>query len=43
MKEFFTIPEQYRLICFTPIGIPYEWPDMPSKKSLDELVIFERF
>ena len=43
MKEFFGIPEQYRLICFTPIGVPYEWPDMPPKKSLDELVIFERF
>jgi len=43
MKEFFTIPMQYTLICFTPIGIPYEWPDMPPKKSLDELVIFERF
>jgi len=43
MKEFFRIPEQYRLICFTPIGVPYEWPDTPPKKSLDELVIFERF
>ncbi len=43
MKEFFTIPEQYTLICFTPIGIPYEWPDMPPKKSLDKLMIFERF
>ncbi|MCK4320901.1 nitroreductase family protein [candidate division WOR-3 bacterium] len=21
MKEFFNIPEQYRLICFTPIGV----------------------
>lgn len=24
MKQFFNIPDQYNLICFTPIGIPYE-------------------
>lgn len=43
MKEFFKIPEQYRLICFTPIGIPYEWPKTPVKKALKDLVVFEKF
>ncbi|MGD2246675.1 MAG: nitroreductase family protein [Candidatus Aminicenantes bacterium] len=43
MKEFFKIPEQYRLICFTPIGVPLEWPKTPSKKNLDDVVIFEKF
>ncbi|MDH5744788.1 MAG: nitroreductase family protein [Candidatus Aminicenantes bacterium] len=43
MKEFFKIPEQYRLICFTPIGIPYEWPKTPVKKALEDLVVFEKF
>jgi rhodanese-related sulfurtransferase len=33
MKKFFNIPEQYRLICFTPIGVPDKWPEMPPKKS----------
>jgi nitroreductase len=43
MKQFFNIPDRYKLICFTPIGIPYEWPDTPSKKKLNDLVIFESF
>lgn len=43
MKEFFSIPEQYKLICFTPIGVPEKWPDTPQKKKLADLVIFESF
>jgi len=43
MKAFFNIPEQYQLICFTPIGIPEEWPKPPAKKDLKDLVVFERF
>jgi len=30
MKKFFNIPENYRLICFTPIGVPDEWPQTPA-------------
>lgn len=43
MKEFFNIPEQYKLICFTPIGVPYKLPPTPPKKELENLVIFESF
>lgn len=43
MKKFFCIPEQYRLICFTPIGIPHEWPETPEKKNLEDLVVFDSF
>ncbi len=43
MKEFFNMPAQLSLICFTPIGVPSEWPQTPSKKDLDEVVIFEKF
>lgn len=43
MKEFFNIPDQYKLICFTPIGVPEKWPETPSKKKLEDLVIFESF
>jgi nitroreductase/ketosteroid isomerase-like protein len=43
MKKFFHIPDQYKLICFTPIGVPEEWPDTPQKKELEEIVIFESF
>jgi nitroreductase len=43
MKRFFDIPERYSLICFTPIGVPTEWPQVPPKKDLDDLVVFEAF
>lgn len=43
MKEFFEIPDRYKLICFTPIGVPTEWPEMPEKKPLDELVVWGQF
>jgi nitroreductase len=43
MKQFFDIPSKYSLICFTPIGVPEEWPQTPAKKGLDELVVFETF
>jgi len=42
-KGFFKIPEQYKLICFVPIGLPEEWPPTPPKKSLEEVVVFESF
>ena len=43
MKEFFKIPDQYKLICFSPIGVPAQWPDSPPKKNIEDLVIFESF
>jgi nitroreductase len=43
MKEFFKIPKRYRLICFTPIGRPEQWPEPPSKKALEDLVVYEAF
>jgi len=43
MKVFFGIPDRYKLICFTPIGVPVEWPPTPPKKDLEELVVFESF
>ena len=43
MKEFFRVPDTYRLICFTPVGIPEKWPEAPQKKSLDDLIVFEEF
>ena len=43
MKSFLGIPDQYRLICFSPVGIPHEWPPTPPKKGLHEVVVFESF
>lgn len=43
IKEFFDVPNEYQLICFTPVGIPEDWPDSPEKKALEEMVIFDEF
>jgi len=43
MKLFFNIPDRYKLICFTPIGVPAEWPEKPFKKNLEDLIIYESF
>jgi nitroreductase len=43
IKKFLNIPARYKLICFTPVGIPEEWPETPPKKSLKDVVIFESF
>jgi nitroreductase/ketosteroid isomerase-like protein len=43
MKQFFDIPDRYKLICFTPIGVPETWPEAPQKKNLEEVVVFDSF
>ncbi len=43
MRMFFNIPEQYKLICFTPIGVPDKWPETPPKRKLEEMIVFESF
>jgi len=43
MRRFFGIPERYSLVCFTPVGVPVEWPPAPPKKPLEDLVVFEKF
>ncbi len=43
MKIFFNIPDRYKLICFTPIGVPVKWPEKPTKKTLEEVAVFESF
>ena len=43
MRKFFNIPDRYNLVCFTPIGIPVEWPPAPPKRPLEEFVVFEKF
>ena len=43
VKDFFSIPDRYKLICFTPVGVPFEWPETPEKKDLDGFVVYEQF
>ncbi len=41
-KRVFNIPDQYSRVCFTPLGIPIEWPQK-EKKPLDEFIVKESF
>jgi len=43
MREFLGFPDRYNLVCFTPIGVPVEWPPAPPKKPLEDFVVFEKF
>ena len=43
MREFLGFPERYNLVCFTPIGVPVEWPAAPPKKPLEEFIVFDKF
>ncbi len=42
-KQVFNIPDRYRRICITPVGVPEEWPITPAKKMLEELIVHESF
>ncbi|MGM9614279.1 MAG: nitroreductase family protein [Oscillospiraceae bacterium] len=37
IKEFLGIPENIRIVAFTPLGHPAEAPDARPRKALDEL------
>lgn len=41
-KKVFNIPDQYTRVCFTPLGVPVEWPEK-EKKALDEFIVKENF
>jgi nitroreductase len=43
VKEVFHIPARYDVICCIPIGVPEAWPPRPAKKSLDEVIVLEKF
>lgn len=40
-RRTFAIPERYRRICITPIGVPVEWPASPEKKPLHDFIAFD--
>jgi len=42
-RKLFHIPERYRIVCSTPVGIPDRWPDPPSKKPLDDFIVRDSF
>ncbi len=42
-KEVLNIPDRFQRVCITPVGIPKEWPKTPSKKNLEEFIVYEKF
>jgi nitroreductase len=42
-KDVLGIPDMYTRVCFTPLGIPVEWPQSPSKKKLEEFILYDNF
>jgi nitroreductase len=42
-KNILNIPDNYRRICITPIGIPDQWPKTPAKKDLKEAIVYNKF
>jgi nitroreductase len=42
-KDALGIPDRYTRVCITPLGIPVEWPQSPSKKKLEEFVVYDNF
>lgn len=41
VRRVFDVPDHFIWICMTPLGVPHEWPKMPSKKKLREVVAYE--
>ena len=39
-RQVLNIPENYRRLCITPIGIPAEWPQCPEKKNIEEVICY---
>ena len=42
-QQILNIPDDYKRVCITPIGIPAEWPQPPKKKNLSDVVVYEKF
>ncbi len=40
-REVLGIPERYKRVCITPIGVPDGWPEPKPKKRLEDLVAWE--
>jgi len=42
-KKLLNIPEGVRVVAMTPLGYPDELPSKKSRKSLDQIVCFEKY
>lgn len=42
IQKVFEIPDNFERICFTPIGVPDEWPESPDKKPVEKFIAMEK-
>ncbi len=40
-RKVLNIPDRYTRVCFTPLGVPGEWPASPKKKFPDDFIAYE--
>jgi len=43
VKNVLKIPKQVRVVALTPLGYPDEPPSPKDRKSLDQIVCFEKY
>jgi len=43
VKEILGIPKHVRVIALTPLGYPAEQPDAKPRKSVGEIIAYDRF
>jgi nitroreductase len=42
-KKILNIPDNFKRVCITPIGVPDTWPETPPKKDLEEVIVTDKF
>lgn len=43
MKKILNVPDKYKIVTLTPLGYPADSPRPKVRKSLEEIVCYERF
>jgi len=43
VKKILNIPPQYKVVALLPLGTPYDEPGVKTRKSLKELVCYDKF
>ena len=43
VRKLLQIPQKYKVISLTPLGYPADKPGLKSRKSLDEIIAYDRF
>jgi nitroreductase len=42
-KKILSVPDDVRVVAMTPLGYPNQPPSQKSRKSLDQIICFEKY